>query len=181
MLTLEKSTARTMAIFRPLWPMLLTPVVLLCLIGPTSAAFVNNFRDWNLYVHDDQSGKVCYIASVPTKSDGNYTRRGAAAVLVAKLPSEPPNEQVSVQPGYPYLEGSEVELKIGDKSWQLFTQGEHAWAKTADDDKAIIASMKAGVDMSVKGTSQKKTWSQDSFSLLGFTAAYDAMLGACKG
>jgi hypothetical protein len=144
------------------------------------ARFVENFRDWNLYVHEDGAAKTCYIASVPTRQDGNFRRRGPAAVLVARLPTTPPNEQVSVQPGYPYLENSEVDLAIAGRTWKLFTQGEHAWAREAAEDDAIIAAMKAGSTMTVRGTSQLRTYSLDTYSLLGFTAAYNAMVGACS-
>ncbi|MEZ5835689.1 MAG: hypothetical protein R3D03_08165 [Geminicoccaceae bacterium] len=68
---------------------------------PKWPQFVETFRDWNLYSYDNgQEGQVCYIASEPTK-EGSVTRRGPAAVLVAKLPMDAPNEQVSVQRDIP--------------------------------------------------------------------------------
>jgi hypothetical protein len=144
------------------------------------AGFVESFKDWNVYVSDGEKGQTCYIASVPTKMSGNYTNRGAAAVLVAKLPMDPPNVQVSVEPGYSYGKGSPVVIKIGSKSFNLFTQGEHAWARTPDDDKAMIDAMKGGLKMTVSGTSTKSTTSLDTYSLLGFTDAFNAMQGRCK-
>jgi hypothetical protein len=41
--------------------------------------------------------------------------------------------------------------------------------------------MKRGTDMTVRGTSVKNTYSLDTYSLLGFTAAYKAMIDACTG
>jgi hypothetical protein len=35
--------------------------------------------------------------------------------------------------------------------------------------------------MTVRGTSVRNTFSLDTYSLLGFTAAYDAMIEACAG
>lgn len=148
--------------------------------GPAFAGFVESFKDWNVYVSDGDKGKTCYIASVPKKMTGTYSVRGAAAVLVAKLPMDPPNVQVSVEPGYPYGKGSDVVIKVGSKSFNLFTQGEHAWARTPDDDDAMIEAMKAGVKMTVSGTSTKSTTSLDTYSLLGFTDAFNAMLSSCK-
>jgi len=145
----------------------------------TSPQFVQTYRDWNLYTYDNGDGKVCYIASEPTKEEGNYSRRGPAAVLVAKLPMDPPNEQVSVQPGYAYLDGSNVEVTLGSNTYALFTRGEHAWAMTAEDDSKLVEEMKKGTEMSVRGTSTKETYSVDTYSLLGFTAAYQAMRDAC--
>jgi hypothetical protein len=141
--------------------------------------FLGNFRDWFLYAYDEAGGKTCYIASKPTEEEGNWNRRGPAAILVSRLPIPDAGEQVSVQPGYTFKTNSTVELKIGNREWQLFTQGEHAWANTDDEDQAIIRAMQQGSDMTVRGTSQLDTFSLDTYSLLGFTAAFEAMRDAC--
>ena len=141
--------------------------------------FLGNFRDWFLYAYDEAGGKTCYIASKPTEEAGNWNRRGPAAVLVSRLPIPGAGEQVSVQPGYSYKTNSTVQLKIGNDEWQLFTQGQHAWANTDDEDAAIIRAMQRGSDMTVRGTSQLDTFSLDTYSLLGFTAAFEAMRDAC--
>jgi len=160
---------------------------LICLLGLAGEAlaqspqFLGNFRDWFLYAYDETDGKTCYIASKPTEEAGDWSRRGPAAILVARLPIDEANEQVSVQPGYTYMPGSTVEVTIGDDQWQFFTQGEHAWANTSEEDQAIIRAMQAGVDMTVRGTSQLDTYSLDTYSLLGFTAAFEAMRDACPG
>ena len=141
--------------------------------------FLGNFRDWFLYAYDEAGGKTCYIASKPTEEEGNWNRRGPAAILVSRLPIQEAGEQVSVQPGYTFKTNSTVALKIGNREWQLFTQGEHAWANTDDEDQAIIRAMQQGSDMTVRGTSQLDTFSLDTYSLLGFTAAFEAMRDAC--
>ena len=141
--------------------------------------FLGNFRDWFLYAYDEAGGKTCYIASKPTEEEGNWNRRGPAAILVSRLPIPDAGEQVSVQPGYAFKTNSTVELRIGNREWQLFTQGEHAWANTDDEDQAIIRAMQQGSDMTVRGTSQLDTFSLDTYSLLGFTAAFEAMRDAC--
>ncbi len=141
--------------------------------------FLGSFRDWFLYSYDEAGGKTCYIASKPTTEAGNWNRRGPAAVLVSRLPIPGAGEQVSVQPGYPFKANSTAQLKIGNQEWQLFTQGEHAWANTDDEDQAIVRAMQRGSDMTVRGTSQLDTYSLDTYSLLGFTAAFEAMRDAC--
>jgi Invasion associated locus B (IalB) protein len=143
--------------------------------------FIGTHRDWTVYEVSDSRGKVCYIASEPVDQEGNYSRRGNPAALVARLPGSPPSEQVSVQPGYAYREDSAVDVKIEGRDFELFTKGEHAWALTDADDQALIDAMKRGVRMTVRGTSTRGTYSLDTYSLNGFTAAYDAMRGACAG
>lgn len=158
---------------------------LICLLGLVGEAhaqspqFLGNFRDWFLYAYDEAEGKTCYIASKPTEEAGNWSRRGPAAILVAKLPVPEASEQVSVQPGYTFKAGSTVEVKIGNQEWQFFTQGEHAWANTAEEDQAVIRAMQRGSEMTVRGTSSLDTYSLDTYSLLGFTAAFEAMRDAC--
>ena len=141
--------------------------------------FLGTHRDWNVYAFTEDSQKICYMASEPTKQEGNYTRRGSPAVLVTRRPN-PRVDEVSVQPGYSYLEGSEVEVDVGNRKFALFTRGEHAWTKSEEEDQALIEAMKRGSDMTVRGTSTRNTFSLDTYSLLGFTAAYQAMVAACR-
>jgi hypothetical protein len=143
--------------------------------------FLGSHRDWNVYAFTEDSQKICYMASEPKKQEGDYTRRGNPAVLVTRRPGSPAVDEVSVQPGYSYLEGSEVEVGIGGREFMLFTRGEHAWTKSEEADQALINAMKRGSDMTVRGTSVKNTYSLDTYSLLGFTAAYEAMVEACSG
>jgi hypothetical protein len=153
------------------------------LSGPALAAApkpVGSYQDWNVYTVDDSNGLLCYAASQPKKEDGNWTRRGARAVIVAKLPGADPNEQVSVQPGYAFKVGTDAQVTVDGREFRLFTKGEHAWTNSPKDDETLIAAMKAGSNMSVRATSTRDTWSLDTYSLKGFTAAYNAMRDACK-
>ena len=159
--------------------LLLTPVLSLAAAAQTPE-FLGTHRDWNVYAFTDDSQKICYMASEPKKQEGDYTRRGNPAVLVTRRPGSPAVDEVSVQPGYSYLEGSEVEVSIGGRKFMLFTRGEHAWTKSEDADQALINAMKRGNDMTVRGTSTRRTYSLDTYSLLGFTAAYQAMVDACR-
>ena len=142
--------------------------------------YLGTYRDWNVYRFADGDQSICYMASEPKKQEGNYTRRGNPAMLVTRRPAPRVVDEVSVQPGYSYQDGSEVEVEVdGNRRFLLFTRGEHAWAKSEDADRSLIAAMKRGTDMTVRGTSIKDTYSLDTYSLLGFTAAYEAMVEAC--
>jgi hypothetical protein len=161
-------------------------VVLVLVAAPVGAATpqpIGSYRDWHAYTFNSEetNGQICYIASVPTEQDGNYTRRGNPAVLVTRRPGGEGLDEVSVQPGYSYLGGSEVTVTIdGDSTFRLFTQGEHAWARTPEEDRRLIEAMKGGVTMKVHGTSTRQTYSDDTYSLLGFTRAYESMVQACS-
>jgi hypothetical protein len=62
----------------------------------------------------------------------------------------------------------------------MFTQGEYAWTRSPADDRALIAAMRAGIELTARGTSSRDTWSEDTYSLLGFTAAFNALEQACR-
>lgn len=144
-----------------------------------SPQLVDTQRDWSIYKLEDAAGRTCYAASEPTAQDGTFSKRGSPALMVARLPGQGATEQVSVQPGYGYKKDSDVEVTIDGRRFELFTQGEHAWTRTEAEDKALIEAMRAGSKMTVRGTSTRGTYSLDTYSLLGFTAAIGAMRDAC--
>lgn len=139
---------------------------------------ISSHRDWTVYEITDSRGRVCYLASEPTNQTGNYSKRDNPAALVVRLPGKAQGEYVSIHPGYPYKKASTVDLKVGGRTFELFTEGEQAFSRDADDD-AVIGAMKSGSTMTVRGTSMKGTYSLDTYSLNGLTAAYEAMRAAC--
>jgi len=159
--------------------------VLTCIAAVSSAnaadvEFVDTFKDWTVYTADQDGQKICYIASRPSKEEGNYSRRGDVATLVTHIPGGNAVNEVSIQSGYEYKAGVDVELKIDRKQFRMFTDGEHAWAKTVQDDNAIISAMRRGKQMVVVGRSSRNTLTTDSYSLLGFTAAFRRMVESCS-
>lgn len=142
---------------------------------------LGSYTDWNVWELDESGQKICYIVSEPKKQAGSYTRRGKPAILVTRRPTPKVTDEVSIQPGYTYLEGSSVSLAVGQNQFTLFTRGAHAWTKDETEDRTLIDVMKSGESMVVQGESIKNTTSTDTYSLLGFTKAYNAMVAACSG
>jgi hypothetical protein len=161
-------------------------VTILALAWPGTPAaaeqtFVAAYRDWSLFTYQDGNQRLCFIASEPTRKDGNYSRRGDPALLVTRLPGRADSSEVSMQPGYAFQDSSTVRIVVdGNHSFDLFTQGEYAWTRGPADDQALITAMRAGIQLTARGTSSLDTWSEDTYSLLGFTAAYNAMNQACQ-
>ncbi len=140
------------------------------------------FKDWTVFTVMQDGDKVCYMTSTPTKEEGNYKRRGEPYLLVTYRGKG--LSEVSVSSGYPYKKGSEVKVKIDQRlSKDLFTSEDTpriAWAKTSDDDKSIVANMKKGFKLTARGTSQLGTYSEDTYSLSGFTNAHKHMVSLCN-
>jgi invasion protein IalB len=82
--------------------------------------------------------------------------------------------------GYTYKKDSGVTIKIGSQTLELFTSGGTAWAKKSRTDRALAKAMKRGNTMTVAGTSNRGTKTLDTYSLKGFTAAYNAIGTNCE-
>ncbi len=142
--------------------------------------FIDNFDDWSAFADNENGKPLCYMASLPKKAEGDYSKRGDAYVMVTHRPAEKTIGEVSVRAGYTYKEGSEVEARVDSgQPFKLFTDGGFAWARDADTDRALVTAMKAGSTMIVTGTSSRGTLTTDTYSLKGFTAAYSAISKGC--
>jgi len=141
-----------------------------------AADFLGKFGDWQALARDDGGAKVCYAATLPKKSVGDYTRRGDVFLVVSHRPSDKMTGIVSFEAGYPYAKNSKITATIGGKGYPMFPDGELAFAF---EDKPLVDAMIRGADMVVTGTSSRGTLTTDTFSLTGFTAALNAASKAC--
>ena len=71
-------------------------------------------------------------------------------------------------------------VKIDAAAFELYTNGDAAWASTVDVDAAIVKAMKTGKSISVTGTSWKGTETTDTYSLAGISKALDKIDTSCK-
>lgn len=136
--------------------------------------------DWAAYSFKENGGTVCYMASQPKKSEGNYKKRDQVFALITHRPAENTKNVFSFIAGYTYKSGSGVTLTIDDKSYTLFTNKDMAWAKDAETDNKITEALRKGSKMVVKGESARGTQTTDNFSLKGTGGAHEAIGKACK-
>ncbi|MCA8882724.1 MAG: hypothetical protein KDA50_03085 [Rhodobacteraceae bacterium] len=163
-------------------------VAALCLaaggaVAQSEAKNVAVKSDWTIFAESEP--KQCWVVSAPKKTvntkDGKVVavRRGDIYMFVSFWPNNSKLGEVSFLGGYPFAEGSTVTLTVGDAKFELFTDGEVAWAATPEDDRRIATAMKRGVEAVVAGRSSRGTRTSDTFSLIGFTAAYDDAMARC--
>lgn len=143
------------------------------------AEFLGTHRDWHAFQYTENGNKVCYIASKPTAHEEGGRQRGDIFVLVTHRPAEGTRDVVSVVAGYTYEPNSEVSLTIGNNAFQLFTSEQNAWARDSETDRSVVAAMRAGSEMVIRGRSNRGTDTVDTYSLFGFTAAYNTINEAC--
>jgi hypothetical protein len=141
--------------------------------------YLGTERDWHAFQYMENGNRVCYMASRPTREEGNYTQRGDVFVLITHRPAENSRNVVSFITGYTYQPGSEVRVTIGGDDFSLFTEGDTAWARDAATDQRLVNAMKRGANMVVRGTSSRGTLTTDTYSLFGFTATHETISEAC--
>ena len=118
----------------------------------------------------------CYIGSLPTFLDiPKGKKRGESYILVYRI-NKKPDAIVQINSGYPYKEKEPVNVKIDKKVYEFYSENDSAWT---NDDQEIIYAMKMGVDLIVTGISNRGTKTTDTYTLNGFTAAYNKLSKDC--
>jgi len=141
--------------------------------------------DWSVFVESDPT--ECWSVSAPKETvntrDGRVVavKRGDILLFVFYRPGAGVKGQVTFTGGYPFANGSTVNLDIGGTTFELFTEGEWAWPASETDDAQIITAMKRGADAVLTARSGRGTETKDKFSLLGFTAALEDAAARCGG
>lgn len=141
--------------------------------------------DWSVFVEDDPT--ECWGVSTPKKTvntrDGRVVsvKRSDILLFVFYRPGAEVKGQVTFTGGYPFAPNSTVNLNISGKQFELFTDGEWAWPASASEDAKIITAMKRGAEAVLTGRSSRGTKTEDTFSLLGFTAAIEDAEKRCGG
>jgi hypothetical protein len=137
-------------------------------------------RDWGAYVAQQQGAKVCFALSTPKDMQPGNLNRGEALFYVIVRPNEGVREEIAITPGYTYRDGSQATITIGENTFTLFTQENKAFVENAATEAQLVAAMKAGSVMVVRGTSSRGNETIDQYSLFGVTAAIAAATRACE-
>jgi len=151
-------------------------------VGTASAQGVErigDFNAWSAYRFMENGNQACYMASEPKESKGNYTQRGDIFALVTHRPSEDRRDEVSFLAGYTFKTESKVKVTIGGAKFVLFTRDDAAWTASREEDSKLVRAMIKGSQMVVEGTSSRGTATSDTYSLSGFTKAYQAITNTC--
>jgi hypothetical protein len=143
---------------------------------------LGTFKNWQAYTFDEGGKTVCVVWGKPEKEEGDYTKRGDVRAFIAHRTWTKPERvnEISFETGYPYQKDSAATVTIDGKKFELFTDGDTAWNRSAQDDAEMVKAMRIGKEMTIVGQSGRGTKTTDTYSLFGFTAAHNAINEACK-
>ena len=127
---------------------------------------------WNFI----KENNYCYIASFPIDSDiPEGKQRGDVYILVYRINNNP-ETIIQINSGYPYKGDEAVNVKIDKKNYEFFADEDSAWT---NNDNEVIYAMKKGIKLSIYGVSSRGTKTIDTYTLKGFTSAYNQLTKDC--
>ena len=141
---------------------------------------VGKFKDWEVMVMSEASGKVCFAQSTPVLQAPKKNKRDAR-LFVTFRPSEKISNEISTPAGYEFHKTNSVLATSGNNKFKFdIKQQGFAWMTSNKKENIMIRVMKKGSRIMVKGYNEKGSQTIDHYSLLGFTKAYGIAKKACS-
>ena len=137
-------------------------------------------KDWETYVIERDTGKVCFAQSKPVLQAPKKNLR-EARLFISFRPAENITNEISVTSGYDYNNKNSITAKSGKHKYKFdIAQENFAWMTSSKLEKKMIKIMQTGSRIMVTGYNQKGSQTIDHYSLLGFTKAYKATKANCS-
>ncbi len=139
---------------------------------PETAERVGTFNDWSAYVANSTTGRVCFAVSQPVETAPTGVNRDAIYFMLSTWPIGNIRNEASIIIGYPFATDSVVTVTIDNTdTFEFFTQNDAAWLRDLGQEQALVVAMQRGIEMVVRGRSQRGTDTTDRYSLRGVTMA----------
>jgi invasion protein IalB len=139
-----------------------------------TARMLGRYEDWTAAVHQEAGQTVCYAFTRPSNSVPSMAGRGEVVLTVAERPTG--RDAVAITAGFAYPPGAEVPVQIDQTGFQFYTAQRNAFAR---DGAAVVAALQKGRQAVARSGGPRGVQVTDTFSLRGFTQAYNAIVKAC--
>ena len=134
---------------------------------------IGKFKDWEVMVMSEVSGKVCFAQSAPVLQAPKKNKRDARLFITFR-PGEKISNEISTTAGYEFNKNNSVLATSGNNKFKFdIKQQGFAWMTSNKKEKIMVKVMKKGSRIMVTGYNDKGSQTIDHYSLLGFTKAYD--------
>ncbi len=144
------------------------------------AKFLKSFKDWSAYAYDGPDKKICFAVSKPKDIEPKNVDRSDIYFYISTWPKESVRAEISVKAGYKYKKGSKTTASIGSNVFEMFTDDDKAFVQSPDTERNLVAAMRKGSKMTIKGRNNDGTETVDVYSLSGITAALKYVTQNCK-
>ncbi|OJF97675.1 invasion associated locus B family protein [Pararhizobium antarcticum] len=145
---------------------------LFCTAGASAQpTMIKQFDAWGVYAYNTGGSSSCYLLTIPTDQKPSGVDHGRNYFLLAPTSTKGAKYEPQAMLGYSLKSGPSVSVRIGDAKFSMLTKEKSAWLRNPSRAPEMIAAMRAGSEMIVKGTSWRGTETHYKFSLDGVTAA----------
>ena len=86
---------------------------------------------------------------------------------------------IQVEAGYNYKLNKDIVIKIDNSNYKFYTTEDVSDSAWTNDDAIVIFAMKKGLKLIVIGESNRGTVTNDTYSLKGFTNAFNQLNKDC--
>ena len=141
---------------------------------------VGKFKDWEVMIISEASGKVCFAQSSPVLQAPKKNKRDARLFITFR-PGEKISNEISATAGYEFNKNNTVLAASGNNKFKFdIKQQGFAWMTSNKKEKIMVKVMKKGSRIMIEGHNQEGSHTIDHYSLLGFTKAYNTAKKACS-
>ncbi len=138
------------------------------------------FKNWSARNSLIDKQLVCFAVSSPVGQTPKNINRAESRLFVSFRSTDKVMNEISVTSGYPYKPNFPVVISINKKEYDLEPEDNFAWLLSNAEEIELVNSMKKGSTLKILGVSSKGTKTEDTFSLAGFTDAYEAAKKRCN-
>ena len=160
--------------------LILIPCISLSNVFAKDLKKIGKFKDWEVMVMSETSGKVCFAQSSPVLQAPPKNKRDAR-LFISFRPGEKISDEISATAGYMFNKNNTVLAASGNNKFKFdIKQQGFAWMTSNKKEKIMVKVMKKGSRIMLTGYNEKGSQTIDHYSLLGFTKAYNAAKKACS-
>ena len=141
---------------------------------------IGKYKDWEVMVISEASGKVCFAQSTPVLQAPKKNKRDARLFITFR-PGEKISNEISTTAGYEFNNNNTVLATSGNNKFKFDIKNQgFAWMTSKKKENIMVKVMKKGSRIMLSGYNEKGSQTIDHYSLLGFTKAYSAAKKACS-
>jgi Invasion associated locus B (IalB) protein len=137
---------------------------------------IGKFEDWTAATYDEAGQTVCYAFARAANSTPILPGRQQSVVLtVTQRPNS--RDSVALSAGFRYAQGAEVTVQVEQVARSFYTSGQSAFAR---EGAAAVSAFARGRQVVARSPGPRGIQVVDTFSLRGFSQAYQAINKACS-
>ena len=149
-------------------------LIFFCILFSNTAYALEKGR-WSFVKNDE----YCYIGSIPIETDlSKEKKRGDTYILVYKMVGNK-NSVIQIEAGYNYKLNKDILIKIDNTNYEFYTTKDVSDSAWTNDDTKVIFAMKKGLKLVITGESSRGTVTNDTYTLKGFTSAFNQLAEDC--